>query len=1014
MNKVRFINTDSYYNLFPLLVSALKNGKQGLDGKNFVFCEEKVSLTAERFICRETGGSFNTEVFSFGNFLRSRAGNTGVLTREGASMAIKKILSENDFPRFDKVRKNLAPALYELIARLKSANVSAEDLARAAEKVTGVLSEKIKDVAKAYTIYDEYLRKAGLRDQSSALSLLPEIIEKDGEIKVADVFIVGYQGFTAQMRNVIESLIKSAKSVTCIFTYGKNEFAFVNETVSAVKKICKSAGAEWTEDFVPTEYSAGGKKIVSGLFCPGAFSAEKEEKPVARFLAARNAFAETERVAEVIRSRVMKKKARYRDFTVIVPDPELYAESVAKSFGLLSVPYFLDVKRKPENFPIVSLIYAYTDAFRRGRSAEVLSAFFKNPYVSDGGEFADDFENYLLKNCIAYEKFKKPFTDAPEGFEEFRARVCALLDKFNVRDLLKKLNAEEKTANLTERLNAAGETEDAAVNEQVYRKVSDLIDEMGVILGSVSMDADEFRSVFSGGVAAMEVSVIPQYSDAVFVGSFKQGALFKTETVFALGLTSDVPCSQEESAMLSDDEIDRLSEIRVLIEPKIKVINHRAKEETALGLACAEELFLSYPVSDLSGGQNVKSEIIDFFRENFRLSSFPEYDGYLTDEQGKRNFAREASRFATLKSDDFGKPTAFYYATDGEPKDIADRANKEIKTCLEPRARISGATSPSDIEAFFRCPFAAFVSRTLQVNKREDGEPDGRIIGTFAHEIFMRFCGEMDGAADEDAALRLFEKVKDETLQDPAYKRYDDGENAFKIAGITSECKKYCLKLFRWNRLSDYSTSEKDLEVPVNDHAGKRGYPAIRLCGGKVKLNGKIDRIDFCGDRFRIIDYKTGKNDVRDKDIFKGEKLQPFLYSLAVTDKTLAGAYYLNVSDEYLGESAERQFLKGKNLKGDADAEAEYLSGANDVSEEEMRAYAEYAKLVAEKAVSRMEDGCIIPSPSEDACKYCQFSAMCGKPLPERTVKNLGKGFIEKCVNGTKESKEFDDDGGNA
>ena len=69
---VNLITTDSYFNLFPVLIKQLSKSGQDIDKRKFVFCEEKISLMVERMICSELKGSFNTDVYSFGNFLRKK------------------------------------------------------------------------------------------------------------------------------------------------------------------------------------------------------------------------------------------------------------------------------------------------------------------------------------------------------------------------------------------------------------------------------------------------------------------------------------------------------------------------------------------------------------------------------------------------------------------------------------------------------------------------------------------------------------------------------------------------------------------------------------------------------------------------------------------------------------------------------------------------------------------------------------------------------------------------------
>ena len=115
---IKLITTDSYFNLFPLLLENL-NGVNGLSGKNLIFLEEKVSLMAERIICDKTGGSFNTEVYSFGNFLRTRKKVDNLLSKEGSAMAVKRILSSSTLKCFKASKTMLAPTLYELIMQLK-------------------------------------------------------------------------------------------------------------------------------------------------------------------------------------------------------------------------------------------------------------------------------------------------------------------------------------------------------------------------------------------------------------------------------------------------------------------------------------------------------------------------------------------------------------------------------------------------------------------------------------------------------------------------------------------------------------------------------------------------------------------------------------------------------------------------------------------------------------------------------------------------------------------------------
>ncbi|MBQ9485302.1 MAG: PD-(D/E)XK nuclease family protein [Clostridia bacterium] len=1013
--KAKLIVTDSYFNIFPLLTESLKGKTNDLTRKNFVFCEEKLSLMAERRICDAFGGTFNTEVYSFGNFLRARKKIAGTLSKEGSAMTVKKILTETPLKCFNRGKGNLAPSLFELISQLKSAKVSAADVHRAAEQTEGVLSAKLYDVAEVFAAYENYLEEYGLSDQSSALSWLPEIIENDADIVGADVYIAGFGGFTVQIRKVIAALIEKAASVTAVLTGGENGFAFVNETAAIFKKVCAECGAVCETKFVASDYSVGGAIIKDGLFNP--LYKPTGKKPQVYFLAAAGAFSETDRIAEAIKRKILCGECRYRDFTVIVPAGTEYEEAIARSFKRLDVPYFLDVKRKPENFPAVSLLYAYADGFIRGLKIPVLASFFKNPYVCDDKNFTDGFENYLYKYDISYDKFRKPFVFPTESgdenelkeYENFRAFIASFFNRFDVETLFEKVGAEKKNEKLSERLKAAGEKEDAEINTQAFSKVKDLIAEMKFVLSGAKLDPAEFRSVFSSGVSAMEISVIPQYNDAVFVGDFKQAALAKAKYVFAAGLTDGVPGFQEDVALLTDADIDALAEIKVMVEPKINVVNHRRREEAALGLSAFDKgLYLSYPLSDFSGEQTVKSEILTYAAKFFEFKEFPPYDGYITKAQGMRSFARDCNRFASLISEDFSVPAAFYAATDGEPEKVANFANKEIKVKLNGKTGVllRGVASPTEIEDYYSCPYRSFVSHVLKVRERDTGKMDALSVGKLMHEIFKSYIARVEEATDKAASDALFDSVARKVLSDAEFARYDEGENAFGLQLALKECAKYCYKMSRWYASSAFKPDGKDLEVRFGDDKNgiKARYPAVELLGGEVKLSGKIDRIDTYGKYFRVIDYKTGNTDTGDAAIFAGVKLQLYLYSLAITDKTLAGAYYLRVNDEYKSADGKGEPLADGKTANDAELfraeEKEFIptSGKKTISLNTLSAIRQYVGLMAKKAAEQMKEGVIVPSPYEGACNFCEYAALCGGGLAERKVTGVDADFIAQCV----------------
>ncbi len=1019
---IKLITTDSYFNLFGALNASLKGKVNLLDGKNLIFCEEKVSLMAERSILAEYGGSFNTAVYSFGNYLRLKmpAGNT--LTKEGSAMAVKRVLSSVPLSCFRASSAGLAPSLYELIIQLKSAKVKPSDLAFALENTTGALKNKLADIYAVYAGYEDFIAQNKLDDQSSMLNYLPELIQGDAELGCADVYIVGFNGWTSQIRSAISALINKAKSVTAILTEGENEMVFVNETANAFRELVKAQGKALVEQRLVSEWTKEGKLIADSLFNPISKKTQKTITDKIFTFQAENRSREVERVGKIIRQKVSSGECRYKDITLALGDTEGYSDDIERVFSQLKIPYFVDQKKRVGAHPLVRLILSYIDAFRKNLEKGELSAFYKNPLFCADKALSDEFENYILAYNIDYSRLKKPFTFAPKGnksleeLNEFRERIVKHFDKLDIYGLLNELGVQEKLNEFSGSLRALGEIEESAVNEQIYSAVTRVLGEMNAMLYGMDISVIEYRNIFVSGISAMELSIIPQYNDAVFIGGLKETALAKAKHLFVLGLTADIPAVKEDVALLSDGDISLLEEIKVLIEPKIKVVNHRERENAALALsAFADSLYLSYPILNVAGDKTVKSQALSEIEELFTVRPFPKVGGYLTYKSGLSAFARACGDFATGKLNDFKEASSFYaVAGENDLKPLLDRANQEIKIRLDGSKEIMAKShvSPTRIEDYYKCPYRAFLSGGLRLKRREEGVVDGFSVGNLMHEIFSEYALKMQFVTDEISSNELVDSIARKALQKEEYARYlTDAVTSTAVESALKECAKFCYKNYLAMQSSSFKV--KKTEVSFNDNA-PNGYPAIKLMGGKVKLIGKIDRVDESGEYYRVLDYKTASPSADLDLLFTGKKLQLYLYAKAVNydennPKKLAGAYYMPISDKFRKEGEEQPVLsKGVTLSDEVvvglqdenalSGKSEFLpvkiKGDKAVIDGEMtgeglNALVDYAVALSEKAVERMSEGVIAPTPCDDRiCGYCEFKELCS--LAEPAVRKHG------------------------
>lgn len=989
---IKIITTNSYFNFFEILNECLKDAPKDIEKTNFVFLEEKISLMAERAIASKFNGSFNTLVYSFGNYYSVNKRPLNVVSKEGASMIVRKILSSMHLKTFKSVGQNLAPSIFELIIQLKSASIKPSDLENASKKVNGILKNKLEDISAIFSAYEEYLLNNNLTDQSTQLDCLPEIIETDKKMKGANVFVVGFQGFTAQIKSAIKSLINTAKNVTFILPDGENEFAFVGETKKAVINICKNLGVSFLESKVNGDYLNEAKYILDNLFAPKKSKKEKIKTDKIFVYGASSQLDQARKVAGIIKNLVVNEGARYKDFTIVSTNVGVL-DAIKQEFLDYEIPFSLDDRKTASHHPLVRLIVSYIEIFRKNKDRKFMLEFIKNPLVSSDKEFNDKFINYVYKYNVNYSLFDRPFiyemdTEDGKAFEEFRQRVNELLKSFNPEKLLSAISAKEKLDSFTNTLKNLNAVEVSAVNEQVYDYITHVLAQIKQIFGDNPVNYKEYKEIFLSGISALKISILPQFSDAVFVGDFKSGAMAKAKYLFLVGLDESVPSVKGDVSILNDKDLSRLEDVKVLIEPKIKIVNHRAKEQTLLGTtAFSDRLYAIYSLQSSATFKGSTCEIVNFLIENFTTRSCDVNYEYSTFKSGLRDFSIRCGDFAFGRAIEMGDASCFYELYKEDCEKIVDYSNKEVVIRLDgdKNLLVSKVVSPTSIEEYYACPYKFFVSRALRVKEREDGEMNALNVGNVMHEIFAKVISKIDEINNEREISSLLESVKNEIISSPTYsKLLLDAKSEFDLNETIKESYEHLLKMYRLHKNSLFKSGAGGMEVVF----GKNGtYPEIPLLSGKVSLSGKIDRVDTYGDYVRIIDYKTGKVDASEKGLYSGTKLQLYLYGLAIKDKKLAGAYYMPVRSGF--EKEKSAMLVGKSLNDQqvltAQDKSFYDVGEKEItlevkqltSEKDLTALLEYSKIISEKAVLLMEEGFIFPTPYEDTCKYCEYKAFC-------------------------------------
>lgn len=402
--------------------------RENEEKRSVIFCEDRLTLIAERALTAATGGSFRSYVTTYARALKSRA---RVLTKQGSVVAIDGIVSrlqkQGKLKRFTRgLPRGTARGLYETISQIAASSVDPETLANGAAQLEGgVLKDKINDLSEIYAAYRQFLKENAYVDESGYLALLPEYLKSTGELRGADVYFLCYGAFTAQAAKTLKAAFETAETVTGIFCFGKEDL-YTGSSRRAFLRAAEEYCAERGDTKSRVQISdmgaplGGAAEVLRrGIFDPSSFSGANApyKTDAIRIFEAEDKTDEMARVAAEIKKRLAQNPAlRYRDFAVLVSDPKSYAQAVKKAFSEYRLPCFFDEKRSLKSHPLSAFLLACFETVRTGFSPDAVDALLQNPFFTPpeidsleidgaqvggaqigGARASDEYRNYLLK-----------------------------------------------------------------------------------------------------------------------------------------------------------------------------------------------------------------------------------------------------------------------------------------------------------------------------------------------------------------------------------------------------------------------------------------------------------------------------------------------------------------------------------------------------------------------------------------------------------------------------------------
>lgn len=980
--------------------------------KNLIFCEDRLTLIAERALVKRMGGTFLSSVSTFARFLSSEE---KILSKQGSVMAVGEVMAklqrENALQCFTTAQGigNNARCIYETLAQMSASEVTPEVLRESLSLLPDdMLKRKVSDLALIFEGYENFLKEGGLLDESSYLSLLPAKIRAEKQLKNTNVFFLCYNSFTAQAKQTIRAALDSAKSVIGVFCGGEEEI-YCNKGEEIFVKVCS--------EYEKTEVRICGKPLEGeaellrkGLFNPKRASKKTETENISVF-EGEDKLAECEYVALQIRKAMAEKKdLHYRDFAVLASSVSAYSLSLKKSFAEYGIPYFIDEKKSLKNHPLSLFLLACLRVIIEKYSPTSVQTLAQNFFFGE----SDEYRNYLLKFANYRGGAKRPIKTGEkvtslfdiEKAESGRERLLLATENIKakghgrdyfraIRKILVDFDVEKQLEKLAQEINDRAQE---GYLRQVFKALDGVLTEGEILLGDKELTALEVEALLKDGFEATEISLIPLRADAVFVGDINDSRIEKVYALFAVGMTEETPRRGTDDSIVSDKEISRLAEVKTLLEPTVAEVNLRSRESVCLNLCAFErKLFLSYPLT-ADGSEPALSDIFRYLdcvvcapsgnkiarKKKISESDFPYKCSAVA--PAIRQLLIEKQEFEMKKADTRREYSSLFAALDKLSVTEKDDYLKERKgqVCVERGEELffkGGKISPTGLESYFACPFLNFAQNGLKLKEREESAVLAMDTGDFIHALLETTAPKWEEIASEEEMLRYARSVGEELMKNSTYiVQQDTASGEYFSEKLLKEGVEVALAAYRQVKNSRFKVQDTERYVDSDF------------------FHGKVDRVDGSEKYVRVIDYKTGSIDDSATSYYTGQKLQMQLYMQELKgSKTPAGVFYfpasVNYSEEEEGKFCMKGFMNGDEealLCGDIhlteEKKSEYFPAAlkngpqakRVMDEQTFRDFLDYSLFVARQGCKELKEGYIAPSPYEKKCSYCKYGGMCG------------------------------------
>lgn len=1013
-----------------------------ISSRSFVIVPEQQSVETEQQLSKTVGDIYNMncEVLNFDRLPERVFRDIGgvkekYIDNAGKDILLGGVLAElsesleqykNTYRSADHIKKILSEL--EQLKRYMITPEALDELSKKLEPSDLKLSKKLSDLSLILSNYNSKFMQA--LDPSDSLERLIEKIDGINYFDGMNIYIDGYYTYTGKEIAIISEMLKSANDVYITFCIDDDEMFSENVfTYKTLKRLARSLGVK-TQDIVLSENTRHKTKELRHLeanMWNYAASVIECGNSITIFNS-KDVFEESAAVASHIR-KLIREGYRYSDIGIALRDATEYNGVLDVVLKKYDIPCFMSVKEELSSKSIIALTLSLVELALTDFSVQSVKNYIKSSFSTLTLEECDVLDAYITMWELRGESmYKKPWRMNPRGYHEEQKRedimnlrlVNSAKAKFysSVRkyvyilksknltyksaataiyDHLISIKADEKLLEKAKLYRSLGEEEKCVGLLSVWSIMIKLIDQLYEVGGDASVKPRAFFETLKMMISEYEIGNIPTSTDEVTVGEAQLMRFTDKKVLFVMGVNEGVfPSKSVGSDLFTERErktLDSLDFGATLTSAKAQCREHFLFYRTVA--SPSERLILSYTLSGVSGDKMSPSvavmSVLRLF-ENLEQITY-EKDHYV------ENTATALESFSMLSS---------------ELKEyLLSRGNKQIET-LTPRSDKldinidSLYLSPSSVERYGLCPFSFFGKYMLSLRETKKAKFESSETGTFIHKLLEDFMTEFS---------EHIRDVSDEMIEE-SVKR-----NAKSFARVFIPDEELTKRFeYRLKRLTVMATEviknlrDEFLRGDFEPHEFERRISAkIDFGDDTSKLSGIIDRVDILeheGEKYvRIVDYKTGKKELRLNDVLDGLSLQMLLYLFSYckeTETKPCGAMYMYASapdeednktgdfDEKLKKSLKRSGIfindleilekmehggNGVFLPVKVKKDGTLYKNAPVLTEKGFDELEEYIYEYIRKTSTSIRNGELsvrpVVSGNVDACKFCKLRPLC-------------------------------------